>query len=151
MWRRLTPLVVAAVTVGLTAAAIEFLPHTLFFPVVEVSLPSGLHVTALQPGLTEKRECESMIAEVTARLGANCHGCTVVQRCPRGLPAAMRGALSRQAIAQPSARAGEGGFTIVFSAADPAATMDACRQSQQLSASFPVESRLTCFAAGTPR
>jgi hypothetical protein len=151
MLRGLTAFAVVAVTVGLTAAAIEFVPHTLFFPIVEVSLPGGLRVTALQPGLTEKRECESSIREVTSRLDAYCQGCEVVQRCPRGLPTALRGALSHEAMAQPSARAGDGGLTLVFLGRDPAVTMDACRQSQQLSASYAVESRLECFAAGVPR
>jgi hypothetical protein len=152
MVRKMIPLVVVALTGGLTAAAIEFLPQTLFFPVVEMSTPNGLRVTALQPGWTERSECEHLLGEVAPRLGAaNCDGCKIVQRCVRGLSAATRGALSRDAIAQPSARAGNGGLIIVFSAADPNVAMGACRQSQQLSASYPVESRLECFAAGAPR
>jgi len=151
MLRGLTPLAVVAVTVGLTAAVLELVPHTLFFPVVDVSMPGGLHVMALQPGLTGKRECERSIGEERSRLGASCPGCAVVQRCRRGLPAALRGALSRDAMPHPSARSGDGGLTLVFLGGDPASRMDACRRSQQVSASYPVESRLQCFEAGTPR
>jgi hypothetical protein len=57
---------------GLTAAAIEFRPQTSL--VVEFSTSSGLDVTFLQPGRTEKSECERVLSEVQMPGGAMCGG-----------------------------------------------------------------------------
>jgi hypothetical protein len=151
MLRKIMPLLVVATTVGLTAAAIEFLPLTLFFPVVDFFAPGGLQTTFLQPGRTKASECEHMVGETAKSLSTVCRGCKIARRCVQGLPAAQRRALTREPIAQPSARAEDGALTVVFSAPDPNVAMDACRASEQMSASYGVESRLRCFAAGAPR
>jgi hypothetical protein len=151
MLRKLMPLLVVAATAGLTAAAIEFLPRTLYFPVVDFFAPSGVQTTFLQPGRTKEQDCEHMLGEATTSLRAVCSACKVVQRCVRGLPAAQRRALSHEPIPQPSARAANAPLTAVFAATDPNLAVSACRQAEQMSASHPAESRLRCFEAGVPR
>jgi hypothetical protein len=151
MLRKIMPLLVVATTVGLTAAAIELLPRTLFFPVVDFFAPGGMQTTFLQPGRTKASECEHMLGETAKSSSALCRDCKVVRRCVQGLPAAQRRALTRNPIAQPSARAEDGTLTVVFSALDPNAATEACRRSEQMPASYGVESRLRCFAAGMPR
>ena len=151
MLRKIMPLLVVATTVGLTAAAIQFLPQTLFFPVVDFFAPGGMQTTFLQPGRTRASECEHMLGETAKSLSALCSDCTVVRRCVQGLPAAQRRALTRNPIAQPSARSEDGTLTVVFSALDPNVAIEVCRRSEQMSASYGVESRLRCFAAGVPR
>lgn len=149
--RKLTPLLVVATTAGLTVAAIEFLPRTLYFPVVVFFAPGGVHTTFLQPGQTEEVDCEHLLGEVTQSLRAVCSECKVVRRCARGLSAAQRRALSHAPIPRPSARAANAPLTVVFSATDPNVAMNACRRSEQMSASRPAELRLRCFTAGAPR
>jgi hypothetical protein len=151
MLRKLMPLLVVAATVGLTAAAIEFLPRTLFFPVVDFFAPGGMQTTFLQPGQTKASECEHMVSETAKSLRTVCRDCKIVRRCVRGLSVAQRRALTREPIAQPSARAGGGALIVVFSAPDPNVAMEACRRSEQMSPFSGVESRLRCFAAGVPR
>lgn len=152
MVRWMVPLsAVVVVTVGLTVAAIELLPRTLFFPVIEFSAPTGLRVTFVQRGQTDRSGCEHVLGEVQLPVDTTCSGCMVVPRCTRGLSAVQGAAFSRAAITRPSARSGDGGLAIVFSAENPQVAMGACRQSEQLTASLPVELRLRCFAAGTPR
>jgi hypothetical protein len=151
MLRKLMPLLLVATTVGLTAAAIELVPLTLFFPVVDVFAPDGMQTTFLQPGQTKASECEHMMGEAAKSSSTVCRDCKIVRRCVQGLPAAQRRALTREPIAQPSSRARDGALTVVFSAPDPNLAMEACRRSEQMSASYGVESRLRCFAAGVPR
>lgn len=151
MLRKLTPLLVVATTAGLTAAAIEFVPQTLFFPVVDFFAPGGMQTTFLESGQTTARECEHRLGEVTTSLRMVCSACKIVERCVRGLPAAQRKALSHEAIPQPSARAVDAPLTVVFSAPDPSLAMSACQQTEAMSASRPARSRLRCFAAGRPR
>ena len=151
MLRKIMPLLVVATTVGLTAAAIELLPRTLFFPVVDFFAPGGMQTTFLQPGRTKASECEHMLGETAKSLSALCRDCKVVRRCVQGLPAAQRRALTRNPIAQPSARAEDGTLTVVFSAPDPGVAMDACRGSEQRSAAYGVESGLRCFPPGAAR
>jgi hypothetical protein len=149
--RKLMPLLVVATTAGLTAAAIEFLPRTLYFPVVVFFAPSGVETTFLQPGQTTEHDCEHMLGEATKSLRAVCGACKVVQRCVQGLSAAQRRALSHEPIPQPSARAANAPLTVVFAATDPGLALNACRQAEQMSASQPAESRLRCFTAGASR
>jgi hypothetical protein len=151
MLRKLMPLLVVAITAGLTAAAIEFLPRTLYFPVVVFIAPSGVQTTFLQPGQTKEHDCEHMLGEATKSLRAVCGACKVVQRCVQGLSAAQRRALSHEPIPQPSARAANASLTAVYAATDPNLATSACRQAEQMSASLPAESRLRCFTAGASR
>lgn len=151
MLRKLVPLLVIATTAGLTAAAIEFLPRTLYFPVVDFFAPSGVQTTFLEPGHTKVLDCEHRLDEVTKSLRAVCSACKVVQRCVQGLTSAQRRALSHEPFPAPSARATNAPLTVVFAATDPNLAMSACRQAETMSASQPAESRLRCFPAGTPR
>ncbi len=145
------PLIVVAITAVLTAAAIEFLPQTVFFPLVELSVPGGLQVTYLQPGHTERAECETIVAEIARGFVANCQGCKLVYRCAQGLAADQRRALSHEPIVQHSARTASGALTITFAAADANLALAACRQVEQQSAAQPAIAQLRCFPAGAPR
>jgi hypothetical protein len=151
MFRRMIPLLVVAVTAGLTTAAIYLLPETLYFPVATLSAPSGRQATFLESGRTDRPACEHVLAELVNTFTAICGDCRTDLRCVHGLPADRRRALSHARIAQPSARALTGTLTVVFSAADPQAAMDACRQTERASAAYPVESRVRCFPPGATR
>jgi hypothetical protein len=83
--------------------------------------------------------------------GTMCGDCNVVRRCALRLDPARRRALSHKSIARSTARAENGGPTILFAAEDPKVALSACRQGEQLSVSFPAELRLQCFGAGAPR
>jgi hypothetical protein len=151
MLRKLVPLLVVGATAGLTMAAIELLPQTLLFPIVDFFAPGGLHTTFLQPGRTSAAACELVLDETASALSALCRDCRVVRRCARGLPAAQRQVLTREPLAQPSARSEDGGLTVVFSAQDPAVAMNACRQTERWSDALRTERRLRCYPAGAPR
>ncbi len=151
MPRKIILLAVVAITAGLTAAAIEFLPQTVYFPVLELSAPGGLQVTFLQPGRIERGACEKIVTELERSFGANCPGCKLIHDCARSLSAEQRRALSREPIAQPSARMESGALTITFAAADVNFAMAACRQSEQQSAAQAAGAHLRCFPAGAPR
>jgi hypothetical protein len=149
--RKLMPLLVVAMTAGLTAAAIEFLPHTVFFPLVALSAPGGLQVTFLQPGRAERADCEKIVAEIAQAHRASCAECKVNFQCTQGLSADQRSVLSREPIAMPSARMAGGALTITFSAADANLALAACRQSEQQSAAQAASANLRCFPAGVAR
>lgn len=151
MLRKVIPLLVVVTTAGLTAAAIEFLPQTLFFPVVDFFAPGGMQTTFLQSGQTTARACERRLGETMTSLRAACSACKVVERCARGLSPEQRRVLSHESISQPSARAANASLTVVFRATDPDLAMSVCRQAEATSAPHPAEARLRCFAAGVPR
>jgi len=151
MLRRVLPLLVVAITVGLTAAAIQFFPETLYFPVAELSSQTARQVTILDAGRTERVACERVLVELAKTFSEACGDCTAHLRCVHGLSPDRRRALSHERIAQPSARGLAGTPTVVFSAADPRMAMDACRQTQRESAAYAPESRVRCFAAGASR
>ena len=145
------PVLVIAVTAGLTVVAIEVLPRTLLFPVVDLFAPTGVQSTFLQPGQTTPADCERMLSETARDLRATCSACKVVERCVHGLPAMLRRAVSHEPISQPSARAVNEPLTVVFSAADPSLALSACQRAGAMSAPPPAPSHRVCFAAGMPR
>jgi hypothetical protein len=151
MLRKLMPLLVVVITAGLTVAAIEVLPRTLFFPVIDLFAASGVQSTFVQPGQTTAEGCERILSETMRSVRAGCNTCKMVERCLHGLPPALGRALSHGPIPQPSARAANDPLTVVFSATDPSLAMSVCQQAQAKTASNPTPSRLVCFAAGTPR
>jgi hypothetical protein len=151
MLRKLMPLLVVIVTTGLTVAAIELLPQTLFYPVVDLFAATGVQSTFVQPGQTTVEGCERILSETTRSVRAGCSTCKMVERCLHGLPPALRDALSHGSIPQPSARAANDPLTVVFSAADPSLAMSVCQQAEAKTASNPTAARLVCFASGTPR
>lgn len=151
MMRKWMPLLVIAITGGLTAVAIEFLPHTVFFPVLELAAPGGLRITFLQPGRTERSECEKIVADMAAANGANCPDCKLDYRCTRDLSAEQRRVLSREPISLPSARVDSGALTITFASVDPNLALAACQQSAQQSLTQIANARMRCSAAGVPR
>jgi hypothetical protein len=151
MQRKLMPLLVVAITGALSAAAIEFLPQTVFFPVVALSAPGGLQVNFLQPGREERANCEKIVAEIARAHRASCAECKVNSQCAQGLTAEQRRVLSREAIGVPSARMAGGALTITFSAADANLALAACRQSEQQSAAQAASANLRCYPAGAPR
>jgi hypothetical protein len=86
MLRRVLPLLVIAITVGLTAAAIQFLPETLYFPVAELSSPTGRQVTILDAGRTERVACERVLVELAKTFSAACGDCTAPSDVFTGCP-----------------------------------------------------------------
>ena len=151
MLRKVIPLLVVFVTAGLTAAAIELLPRTLLFPVVDLFAPTGVQTTFVEPGETTVEDCERKLSEEAQALRATCSTCKIVERCLRGLPPTLRRALSHEPILQPSARAVNEALTVIFSAPDPRLALSACQRAEAMSAPRPAASHLECFAAGTPR
>lgn len=151
MLRKLMPLLVVVVTAGLTVVAIEVLPQTLFFPVVDLFAATGVQSTFVQPGQTTAESCERTLSETTRSVRAGCNTCEIIKRCLHGLPPALRRALSHGPIPEPSARAANDPLTVVFSSPDPRLAMSVCQQAEAKTASNPTASRLVCFAGGMPR
>lgn len=141
------PILIVGLTVLLSAAAIEFLPETLFFPVVEYSTPENIRIALLNNGELDRSSCEQGARQVAAAVRANCPSCKVVERCIRGLDAERRKILARDPLATPSARMPGGKLTITISAEDPQLALAVCRQTEQQTASQPVDRRLRCFPA----
>lgn len=145
------PILVLGVTMLLTAAAIEFLPETLYFPVVEYSASENTRITLLKNGELDKSSCGQVTSQLANAIRASCPACKVVERCYRGLDAERRKILSREPLSTPSARIPGGNLTMTFSIRDPQLALDACRQTEQQAASQPVTQRLRCFPALVPR
>ena len=151
MRHRLLPIAILALTAGLTAAAIQFLPQTLFFPVIEYTVAEGIHVAMYRTGELNRAACEQSAAPA-ARLLRQCLDCKLVERCVRGLDAAHRQILSRSPLAAPSAGQPGGALTITFAASDPDAALAACQQmAAQTANAQPANQRLTCHPPGTAR
>jgi hypothetical protein len=151
MSRKMMLLLVVAITAALTAAVIEFLPQTVFFPLVQLSAPGGMQMTFLQPGRTERAACDKIADDIVRAFGGKCPDCKIFHDCVRSLTADQRQALSREPIAQPSARMESGAMTITFAAADPNFAMAACRESEKQSAGQAAGAQLRCYPAGAPR
>ena len=58
------PILVLGLTLLLTAAAIEFLPETLYFPVVEYSTPENIRIALLKNGELDQSSCEQGARQV---------------------------------------------------------------------------------------
>lgn len=151
MWYKALPVLILALAVALTAAAIEFLPETLYFPVVEYAAPENIHVALFKHGELEQSSCEQDANRVASTIRARCPACRVVGRCLRGLDAERRKILSREPLALPSARKAGGTLTMTFSSPDAQLALTVCRQTEQQTAAQPVDQRLRCFPAQAPR
>jgi hypothetical protein len=141
------PILIVGLTVLLTAAAIRYLPETLFFPVVEYSTPENIRIALLKNGELDQSSCEQRARQVANAVRVNCPSCKVVERCFRGLDAERRKNLSQEPLAMPSARMPGGKLTMTISAEDAQLALDVCRQTEQQTASQPVDQRLRCFPA----
>lgn len=148
---RVLPILILGLTAMLTAAAIEYLPETLYFPVVEYATPEHIRIALYKNGEPELSACEQGASKVAVAIRAGCPGCKVVERCFRGLDAGRRNILSREPLSTPSVRAPGGKLTMTFSAVDPQLALGVCEQSERLSAAQPAGQRLRCFAALAPR
>jgi hypothetical protein len=142
---------VLGVTAALTAAAIEFLPRTLYFPNVEFSTPEGYKIVFLRRAAADQRSCEQQVGRIASALRPGCVNCTLRERCLRGLDDEQRKALSREPLPLPSARNLAGVTAITFSAPDPKLALMACQMSERQSAAQPADQRLRCFPAGVSR
>jgi len=145
------PVLILGLTLMLTAAAIEFLPETLYFPVVEYSTPENIRFAALKNGELDKSACEHGAGQMAQAVRKNCPACKVVESCFRGLDAERRKILSREPLEMPSARLPGGKLTMTVSAADPQLALAVCRQTEAQTASQPADQRLRCFPALAPR
>ena len=67
-----------AVMAFLTWAAIEFVPETLFFPVVEYTMPGGIHFATLKDGELDRLSCEATLKKMSGALHAQCPQCQSV-------------------------------------------------------------------------
>lgn len=151
MWYKALPLLILGLAVALTAAAIEFLPDTLYFPVIEYAAPENIRVALLKHGELEQSTCEQTASRVASTIRAHCPTCRVVGRCLHGLDAERRKILSREPLATPSARIAGGKLTMTFSSPDPQLALAVCRQTERQTAARPVDQRLRCFPALAPR
>ena len=151
MWYKALPLLILGLTMALTTAAIEFLPATLYFPVIEYAAPENIRVALLKNGELEQSTCEQTASQVASAIRAHCPACRVDGRCFRGLDAERRKILSREPLATPSARIAGGKLTMTFASQDPQLALAVCRQTERQTAAQPVDQRLRCFTALAPR
>jgi hypothetical protein len=151
MWFKALPLLILALALALTAAAIELLPETLYFPVIEYAAPANIRIALLKNGDLEQSNCEQTASRVASAIRAHCPACQVVGRCLRGLDAERRKILSREPLSTPSARIAGGKLTMTFSSQDPQLALGVCRQTERQTAAQPVDQRLRCFPALAPR
>jgi hypothetical protein len=151
MWYRALPLLILALALALTAAAIEFLPATLYFPVIEYAAPENIRIALLKNGELDQSSCEQSASRVASAIRAQCPACQVVGRCFRGLDAERRKILSREPLSTPSARIAGGKLTMTFASQDPQLALAVCRQTERQTAAQPVDQRLRCFPALSSR
>lgn len=151
MWYKALPILVLVLASLLTAAAIQFLPETLYFPVVEYSASGNGRIALLKNGELDRSSCEQAASRVANAIRANCPTCQVVERCFRGLDAERRKILSNEPLSTPSARIAGGKLTMTFSSGNPRLALDVCRQLERQTAAQPVDQRLRCFPALAPR
>jgi hypothetical protein len=145
------PILILGLTMLLTAAAIEFLPETLYFPVVEYSTPENIQIALLKNGELDRSRCEQGAIQVANAIHASCPACKVIERCFRGLDAERRKILSQEPLSMPSVRQQGGKLTMTLATEDPQLALGVCRQTERQSASQPVDRRLRCFPALMPR
>jgi hypothetical protein len=148
---RVLPILVLGLTAALTAAAIEYLPETLYFPVVEYSAPENIRIAFYKNGELDQSSCQQAAGKVAIAIRAGCPSCKVVERCPRGLDAERRKILSREPLSTPSVRQQGGKLTMTVATADPQLALGVCRQTERQTATQPVDQRLRCFPASVPR
>ena len=130
MWYKALPLLILGLAMALTAAAIEFLPETLYFPVIEYAAPENIRIALLKNGELDQSSCEQAASRMESAIRAHCPACQVVGRCFRGLDAERRKILSQEPLATPSARIAGGKLTMTFSSQDRQLALDVCRQTR---------------------
>jgi hypothetical protein len=143
-------LVPAAVAL-LSAAAIEFLPATLYFPVVEYSMPGEIQIAMLRYGELDMPRCERSMNQLVAGARVSCPTCKYVERCVRGLDAAHRRVLSREALATASLRTQNSNLTLTVSSTNQELALSVCRLVAEQAAVLTTGQRLLCFPPSTPR
>jgi len=143
--------VVVIVTAILVLAAIEFLPRTSYFPVVEYTTPGNIRFVTLKQGEPDQSGCEKSASDIESAVRASCADCKPVKRCVRGLDAEQRKILSRDPLATPSLRTQDGRLTTTVSAADPEVALSVCRLAAEQTASQTADRRLLCSPASAPR
>ncbi|MFY9327270.1 MAG: hypothetical protein WAO76_04505 [Georgfuchsia sp.] len=136
---------VLALIAALSVAAIEYLPATLYFPIVRLHSGNELDVTFLGTGSANIEACAMKSDELARPLKASRAGIITVA-CARGLDDETRKLLSRTLLDMPTIRMSNG-VVIVFRSREPQLALDACLQSEAASRSFSVEKRLTCIPA----
>ena len=141
------PILILGLTMLLSAAAIEFLPETLYFPVVEYSGPENIQIALFKNGELDRSSCEQGARQVANAIRASCPACKVAEQCFRGLDADRRSVLSQTPLAMPSVRQQGGKLTMTLASADPQLALAVCRQTELQTASQPVDQRLRCFPA----
>ncbi len=141
------PVLILGLTALLTAAAIEYLPKTLYFPVIEYTTPDNIRFRLLKNGELDQTGCERGAHSVAQAIIASCPKCKVAERCFRGLDAERRRILSREPLLTPSIRTPDGKVAMTISADDPQLAMSVCRASEHQSASQPPDRRPHCFPA----
>lgn len=151
MMSKILPIVILAGTAILTAAAIEFLPATLYFPVVEYSAPGDIQITMLKIGEPDIPRCKRSISNIEGSVRASCPNCKYAERCVRGLDAEHRKILSREPLATPSLRTQSGSLTLTISAKDPNLALSVCRLIAEQSASKTPDQKVVCSPALTAR
>lgn len=147
MLYRVLPVLVLGLTAALTAAAIEFLPETLYFPVVEYATPENIRIALFKNGEFEQSGCEKNAAKAASAIRASCPTCKVLERCARGLEAEHRKILSREPLSTPSVRLPGGKLTMTLSTSDPQLALGVCQLTERQSASLPVDQQMRCFPA----
>ena len=144
------PVLVLALALLLTAAAIRFLPASLYFPVVEYSASANDRITLLRNGELDDSSCRQAARQLAQAVRANCPACKVAEHCFHGLDVERRKLMSNEPLSTPSARVPGGSLTMVFSMKNPRQALAVCRQIERQSASQPGK-RLRCFPALAPR
>jgi hypothetical protein len=145
------PIVIVGLTAALTWAAVEFLPASLHFPVVEYSTPENVQITMYKNGELDQSSCKDSVGKIANSIRANCPACKVIEHCFLGLDAEHRRVLARDPLTTPSARWPGGKLMMTISAADPQMAMAVCQQMEQQTASQTVDKRLKCFPALSSR
>ncbi len=147
MLYRVLPVLVLSVTAALTAAAVEYLPETLYFSVIEYSTPEHIRIALYKNGEFDRSDCEQGASRAATAIRASCPTCKVEERCVRGLDVEHRKILSREPLSTPSVRMPGGKLTMTLSTNDQQVALGVCRQAEQHSASLPIDQRLRCFPA----
>jgi hypothetical protein len=151
MLSKILPVAVLAVTAMLTAAAIEWLPATLYFPVIEYSMPGDIQVAMLKHGEPDVPRCERSISQVAGSLRASCPTCKYVERCIRGLDAEHRKILSRAPLTTASLRTQSGSLIVTVSAKTPDLALAVCRLVATQTAAKTTDEKLLCYPPSTSR
>ncbi len=147
MSKQSLPVIIVVLTVILIVAAIEFLPATLYFPVVEYSTPGNVQFLMLRNGEPDKASCRKSISQVAGAVRASCADCSYVERCVQGLDDERRKILSREPLSTPSLRTQDGRITMTVTAADPQLALTVCRLTEEQTASRTPDKRLVCYPA----